>query len=43
VPPAKRKSKSDPLKAYRDKRDFARTREPRGKVGKTKSGRFCVQ
>jgi bifunctional non-homologous end joining protein LigD len=43
VPTAKRASKSDPLKSYREKRDFARTREPKGAVGKAKGARFCVQ
>jgi bifunctional non-homologous end joining protein LigD len=43
VPRAKPKAKADPLKTYRAKRDFARTREPKAAVGKTKGARFCVQ
>jgi bifunctional non-homologous end joining protein LigD len=34
VPRKPRKAKSDPLKAYREKRDFARTREPKPQLGK---------
>jgi bifunctional non-homologous end joining protein LigD len=36
-------SKSDQLQAYREKRDFRRTREPRARVGKRKGARFVVQ
>lgn len=38
-----KKQKSDPLKSYRDKRDFKRTREPKPKVGKRGGVRFVVQ
>jgi bifunctional non-homologous end joining protein LigD len=38
------KKKSTPrLKAYREKRDFNRTREPKPKIGKGKSWQFVVQ
>jgi bifunctional non-homologous end joining protein LigD len=36
-------SKSDPLRVYREKRDFRRTREPRARVGKEKGACFVVQ
>jgi bifunctional non-homologous end joining protein LigD len=35
--------KADPLAAYNRKRDFAKTKEPAGKVAKGKSHRFIVQ
>ncbi len=43
MPAAKKASKPDPLKTYREKRDFTRTSEPKGRVGKGKGGRFVVQ
>jgi bifunctional non-homologous end joining protein LigD len=37
-------AKKDPLKQYRDKRDFRRTREPRGgRARKRRRPRFVIQ
>ena len=43
MPRAKKKGKPDPLKVYREKRDFARTREPRARAGKKGGAHFVVQ
>ncbi|MGE3832835.1 MAG: DNA ligase D, partial [Parvibaculaceae bacterium] len=40
---AARKKSSPRLKAYREKRDFSRTGEPKPKVGKAKGWQFVVQ
>ncbi|SEE30033.1 ATP-dependent DNA ligase LigD phosphoesterase module /ATP-dependent DNA ligase LigD polymerase module [Rhizobiales bacterium GAS191] len=40
---AKRANAPDPLKAYRSKRDFARTSEPVAKLGSAEGGQFVVQ
>ena len=36
-------ARTDPLAAYNAKRDFARTREPKGEIGKDQGHRFIVQ
>jgi bifunctional non-homologous end joining protein LigD len=40
---AKSRSKADPLKAYKAKRDFARTTEPKPKLGRGNDYQFVVQ
>jgi bifunctional non-homologous end joining protein LigD len=40
---AKRKQSADPLATYNEKRDFAKTAEPAGKVAKGNARRFMVQ
>src|SRR5580700_687029 len=40
---AKSRSKADPLKTYKSKRDFARTTEPKPKLGRGNDYQFVVQ
>jgi bifunctional non-homologous end joining protein LigD len=41
--PQRARSKADPLKTYKAKRDFARTTEPKPKLGRGNGYQFVVQ